>query len=143
MKWVVSEFLPDKHFGFCESTQAPEVKVFFHVRDFIRTHPGQVGPVPGEQVLVPETSTGFRGLFAPQVLRVSSPIRSGGFVVSYNPDKGWGFIQDPGNSQQVFFHRRDMITIGLPLPGAAVEFTYGKVKDKSRACWVCVGRGNG
>lgn len=142
MTWVVSEFLQNKHFGFCGSTQTPEVKVFFHVRDFIRTLPGQVGPVPGEQVLVPDTTKGSRGLFAPQVFRVNPPIRSEGFVVAYDPDKGWGFIRDPSALEEVFFHRTDLMFFGIPLPGAAVEFTYGNLKGKSRACWVCVGGSN-
>lgn len=141
MTWRISEFIPEKHFGFCccDDPTATEVKAFFHARDFIRIAPGEVGPILGEQVLVSEVQNQDKGPCARRVQRITSPTLQRGTVISYNPNKMWGFLCGE-NKKEFYFHKREIIGSWVPLPGSPVIFYDGNVSGKGRACWVCIRR---
>ncbi len=135
MNWVVTDFVQEKHFGFCGDLDSPEVKVFFHARDFIRLKPGETGPILGETVIVDKIEYQTKGFCAKIVKRKISPTTITGSIVSYSPQKGWGFIL--GNDrQEYYFHKKELLGSWVPLPGISVEFSGGNIKGKPRACWV-------
>jgi len=141
MTWRVSEFIPEKHFGFCncDDPAVTEAKVFFHVRDFIRLVPGEPGPVLGEEVLVSKIEAQSRGPCARLVHRKSSPALLRGTVLSYSTQRMWGFILGE-DQRDYYFHKKELLGSWIPLQGSPVLFSSGNVEGKDRACWVCLRR---
>lgn len=140
MIWKVSDFIPERYFGFCspENSVATETKVFFHARDFIRLIPGEPGPILGEEVSVSGLEDQAKGRCARRVQRIITPTPQTGTVISYDPKKMWGFIRG-GDGNDLYFHKREIIGSWLPLPGKPVSFFDGTLGGRHRACWVCFG----
>jgi cold shock CspA family protein len=96
---VVKSFDPLKGWGFISSTSVP-IDIYFKSAEQL---------LPGTQVTfnIHWTADGKA-----QANSISAPMAAGssyiGAVKSYNAAKGWGFIEVPGQSQDVYFQKKDV-----------------------------------
>ena len=132
MNGTIRRYLAEKHYGFITSEDGSEV--FFHQSVF---QPGDDGPPPitGESV---EYSLG-EGTRASGVVRLTTPTSHVGTVTSYDPVKGYGFINT--TSGQYYLHKSEVLGGVIPVVGARVDFfvTDNASPGKSpRACFVGV-----
>jgi len=122
------------HYGFCQSPEVEGLEVFFHAQDFHRTNPGEPLPIVGEEVQVGEITDGQgRRPRTNRVLRVHSPKLLEGTVVSFDSQKGWGFVDWEGG--QAFFHMSDREIDWMPVIGSQVYFYLGYKGARERVCW--------
>lgn len=133
MKGVVRRYLTGKRFGFITPADN-STEVFFHFSVF---HPGTEGPPPitGESV---EYTLG-EGTRADVVTRLVTPVHRVGVIASYDPVKGYGFIQGTGGP--CYLHKSEVIGGAIPAVGSQVDFytTDNPSPGKAlRACYVGV-----
>jgi len=133
MKGAINRYLAEKRYGFITPDDESE-QVFFHQSVF---ETGVEGPPPitGEPVeyAIGETTR------ATSVHRMVIPVHHTGGVRSYDPVKGYGFIQTAGS--QFYMHKSEIIGGIIPVIGSKVDFyTSGNpIPGKSpRACYVSV-----
>jgi cold shock CspA family protein len=133
MKGTINRYLAEKRYGFITQEETPE-QVFFHQSVF---ETGVDGPPPitGEPVefAIGETTR------ATSVHRMVVPVHHTGTVRSYDPVKGYGFIQT--SDGQFYMHKSEVIGGIIPAVGSKVDFyTSGNpIPGKSpRACYVTV-----
>lgn len=117
-------------YGFCRHG---DERVFFRVEDFSRP-PGGPLPICGERVRVERVVRGERSPRAFSLTRITQPKRLVGRVKSFDPSKGWGFIDHDGDA--LFLHRSDLMVPFVPLIRARVTFYAGVRRGKPRACYV-------
>lgn len=141
----VALYSPERMYGFAELNDR---RVFFHIETFVAgVWPGVSEPPPpiiGEEVLVEysEAEPATRGVDkAPRarvVERVQPPEQLSGTVESFNPQRGWGFIQ--GDNGIVFYlHRSEMEKGRVLFPQQRVTFYTGDRDGRPRACYVRAG----
>jgi cold shock CspA family protein len=133
MRGVINRYLSEKRYGFITPDEGSE-QVFFHQTVF---ETGVEGPPPitGEPVefAVGDTTR------ATTVHRMVVPVHHTGTVRSYDPVKGYGFIQTMNG--QYYLHKSEVIGGVIPVVGSKVDFyTSGNpIPGKSlRACYVSV-----
>lgn len=137
MPGIVSMFFFKGMYGFVSPEGEPDKSMFFHASDFHRLNPGEPLPIVGETVdIVPESPLSVKPR-AIEVRRQLLPEKTLGVVVSYNPDKGWGFVEYDRN-MKAFLHASE-VRGWIPYPGARVSFYLGNKNGKPRACWVQFG----
>lgn len=134
MNGVIRRYLTDKRFGFL-TPDGEDGDVFFHLSVF---DAGEDGPPPitGERV---EYTLGD-GSRAERVTRLVAPAHRFGSVRSYDPVKGYGFIQTSDGSQ-CYLHKSEVLGGVVPAVGGKVDFytTDNPTPGKSpRACYVAV-----
>jgi len=136
-------YSPERMYGFCATGDA---KVFFHREAFHagswENIPTAPPPIIGEEVEVECTATASDTERAPRaqvVRRLHKPVRIRGVVETFNPVKGWGFVQGD-DGQSYYLHRSEVEGGRLPLPKQEVFFYSGHKNDRPRACYVEVGR---
>lgn len=117
-------FSPTGLYGFyCVGAE----EVQFHVNRFQKLSTEGPPPIVGEALCVGDW-----------VKRANPPILVGGHVISFDSNRGWGFIQS-GNSERIFLHRSDCVEGWLPQIGGHVRFYQGYKKGRPRACWASPG----
>ena len=123
-------------YGFCRPVGEGVIRdrVYFRVEDFVRLHPGEPLPIAGELVEVPDVVPGGRSPRAASVQRKQSPTRLQGTVKSFDPVKGWGFIER--GADLYFLHRSDLVQPFTPIIGSVLDFYVGEKKGRPRACYV-------
>ena len=118
-------------YGFCMEESGP--RVFFRVEDFDGR--GGVLPIPGEPVevqnLLPSEGRSPR---ASAVRRLHVPTAALGTVLSFDVEKGWGFVECGGVTY--FLHRSDLLEKFVPVVGSTLSFYPGIRRNKPRACYV-------
>lgn len=134
MNGVIRRYITDKRFGFILPDGGDGSEVFFHLSVF----DGGDGPPPitGERV---EYTLG-EGTRADGVIRLVVPAHRSGSVKSYDPVKGYGFIQT-ADGGQCYLHKSEVLGGVVPAVGAKVDFytTENPTPGKSpRACYVAV-----
>lgn len=121
-------------YGFCDPVEEGSERVYFRVEDFVRLEAGEPLPIAGELVEVGDVATGGRSPRATSVHRLVAPQRVQGSVKSFDPVKGWGFIER--GADLYFLHRSDLVDPFTPVIGTTVEFYVGRKKGRPRACYV-------
>lgn len=123
-------------YGFCQPVGEGGItdRVYFRVEDFVRLHPGEPLPIAGELVEVPDVVPGGRSPRAASVQRKQPPTRLQGTVKSFDPVKGWGFIER--GPDLYFLHRSDLVEPFTPVIGSMLDFYAGEKKGRPRACYV-------
>lgn len=132
MKGTIRRYLTEKHYGFIITEGGPEV--FFHLSVFSSEDDGPP-PITGETV---EYELG-EGTRAASVVRLVTPSSHVGTVGSYDPVKGYGFINT--SKGQFYLHKSEVIGGLIPTVGSRVDFftTDNATPGKSpRACYVAV-----
>ena len=129
---VVFMYTRSRGYGFCAAS-SEDAQVYFHADVFHRTMPQEPPPIVGEAVQVEVSSNPDRPK-AIRVLRAAPPSRLVGEVKSFDPGKGWGFIQHESGSY--FLHRSEMEGIWVPVRGSRVSFYPGMKDGQPRACHV-------
>jgi cold shock CspA family protein len=121
-------------YGFCDPVEGDSARVYFRVEDFVRLAAEEPLPIAGELVEVVSILSGGRSPRATSVQRLVPPARLQGTVKSFDPVKGWGFIER--GAQLYFLHRSDLVESFTPVIGTSVAFYEGKKKGRPRACYV-------
>lgn len=132
MKGTIRRYLTEKHYGFIITEGGPEV--FFHLSVFA-AEADDPPPITGEMV---EYELG-EGTRAACVSRLVTPLSHVGTVASYDPVKGYGFINTTRG--QFYLHKSEVIGGLIPTVGSRVDFftTDNSTPGKSpRACYVAV-----
>lgn len=132
MKGMVRRYLTEKRYGFILSEDGSE-EVFFHLSVFDLLD----GPPPITNEAVEYTLS--EGTRAATVTRSTSPVHRTGTVSSYDPVRGFGFINTVEG--QCYLHKSEIIGGVIPAVGSRVNFytTGNSAPGKSpRACYVAV-----
>lgn len=134
MNGVIRRYLTDKRFGFILPEDGSGTEVFFHLSMF---DAGEDGPPPimGERV---EYTLGDTSR-ASAVTRLVSPLHRFGSVKSYDPVKGYGFLQT--SDGQCYLHKSEVLGGLIPSVGSRVNFytTDNPAPNQSpRACYIAV-----
>lgn len=132
MRGVVRRYLSEKRYGFILSEDGNE-EVFFHHSVFDAL--GGPPPITGEAVVY----TLSEGTRAASVTRDEPPVHRTGTVSSYDPVRGFGFINTVEG--QCYLHKSEIIGGVIPAVGSRVDFytTGNSAPGKSpRACYVAV-----
>lgn len=137
-KGRVTMYAPEKMYGFAKDPKGPE-EVFFHLGEFrwLGTS-GTPPPVVGEWVeceydpTKPKRGSAVR---ARRVSRMSQPPEVEGVVLTFDSQRGYGFIKaDDGT--EYYLHRSEVEDNILPVVGERVRFYGGFKKGKPRACYI-------
>ena len=134
MRATIEMYLPDKAFGFCESAGAE--RFYFHAEAFDRGNVGGPPPIPGEEVEIEGVRP--REDKCPKVChvqRLAEPIKERGWVRSFDPNAGWGFVET-ASKEVCFIHISDFIAPCVVSIGTEIEFYVGKRRERPRACYV-------
>lgn len=127
---VVRKYIPGQMFGFVSDGQAD---LFFHVGIF-RPGKEKISPVVGEEVEVSIDESREKPRVV-AVRRLQPPKKLQGKIVKFNPQKGFGFIQDE-SGDRYYLHKSEMVK-GYPIVGWTVEFFVGTDRKAFlRACHV-------
>lgn len=132
MKGQIRRYLAEKRYGFITSDGGPDV--FFHLSVFT-SDPDAPPPITGEPV---EYELG-EDTRAETVVRLVAPVSHVGKVTSYDPVKGYGFIDT--SKGQFYLHKSEVLGGSVPTVGSRVDFftTASSTPGKSpRACYVAV-----
>ena len=133
---VVDLYAIDHGYGFCRSA---DQRVFFRIEDFHRVGVGGPLPICGERVSVGDVVDGGKTPRATDVRRKVRPESLTGRVRSFDPDKGWGFVEHGG--EVYFLHRSDLSVPFVPIIGSQVVFYAGMRRGRPRACYVTPDKG--
>lgn len=128
---VVCMYTRTREYGFCASPSGEQV--YFHADVFHRLQPQGPPPIIGERVLVAVVE-GKKRPKAQIVRRQDLSERKRGEVTSFDPGKGWGFLDSEGTGY--FLHRSEMEGSWLPVRGTRVSFYAGDKEGQARACHV-------
>ena len=140
---VVTMFTPARGYGFCcgkTNCSDPcrctsEESLYFHVGVFERLTPGGPPPIVGEQVVAVRDTVADRPR-ALKVQRSTPPVLLRGTVMSFDPGRGWGFIEESQTKEKYFLHRSEMESMALPTRNQRVSFYAGVREGKKRACYI-------
>ena len=69
-----------------------------------------------------------------KVYRINEPYHLQGIVISFDHERGYGFISSGGINY--FLHLSEVVPTWVPLPGNKVDFYVAETKEGQRACFV-------
>lgn len=133
----IRKYIPDRYYGFLVDSM--EREAFFHVSSFeAGMNEDNPPPVPNEEVLVTvdfENSKKEHVPRAKRVRRLQDPHKLTGKIISFNIDKGYGFVQTE-DELTYYLHRSEVVDGTLPMVGReCVFYTSEKVRG-ARASYV-------
>jgi cold shock CspA family protein len=131
---IIDSYFRDKQWGWCALPDG--MRVYFHLDRFYAESPP---PIIGEPVVVEGVKHHHDGRFpkAGKVLRTTPPLYATGFVQSFDPKVGWGFVQS-STGDVCFLHATELVRPEVLSRGMRVGFYIGNKKSRIRACHVTV-----
>lgn len=133
----VRKYIQDRHYGFLSDNSGREA--FFHASVFDGgAKEDSPPPVAGEEVLVDVDLDGTKegvAARATRVRRLEEPKLLNGRVSSFNPERGFGFVEGE-DGVTYYLHRSEVMGGRLPLSGLKVTFRVSEQKHRARACYV-------